>query len=162
MKIHIPKDIGDELPLLPDGPCTAVPKNVFIGKNLSKAGNHKLCIKWIVTSEMYTDNEQSSIGEPVLDKYALVDNALWRLSDTLKGVTDIDLNALCKEKTGSDSGDIEPSDLAEWVQEKIVGQELNLLLKAETFEGKTRTKVQAVSKKPFESEAQSNTVDEIP
>ena len=151
MKIHIPKDIGDELPLLPDGPCTAVPKDIS-SKKSSKSGTVMLYVKWIVTSEMYTDDEKSSIGEPILDGYALVDQALWRL------------NNLYKEATGEDipEGDYEVEDIVNLVKEKIIGIEFNLLLQAETYEGKTRTKVQAVSKEPFESGPQPSIVDEIP
>lgn len=161
MKIHIPKDLGDELPLLPDGSCTAVVKDVT-GKKNSKTGNYQMYVKWILTSEMYDGEDKSSIGEPVLDQYVLVDQALWRLNDLYLAITGQSLNDLFKEYSGgSEEGDIDAEELVKLITEKIKGEEVHLLLEAETYEGKTRTKVKTVSKEGFGIEAEQRS-DEVP
>jgi len=161
MKIHIPKDLGDEIPLLPDGPCTAVVKDTTFKKN-QKTGNYQMYVKWIVTSEMYQGEEgKTTVGEPILDNYSFVDQALWRLNNLCLGTINKSLNDIAVELIGETQGDIEAEDLYKAIAEKIKGQEANLILEAETYDGKTRTKV-----KEFGNSAESGIdtapIDEIP
>lgn len=131
MKIHVPENLGGDLKVLPEGPCTASIDNITLGT--SKAGKPKATVRYILTSEMYKPEDgQSSVGEVVLETFSLQPQALWNL------------NSLFKDCTGDSipQGDHEPAELESILQEGLIGQEFNLILETvPNNEGVSQTQV---------------------
>jgi len=135
MKITIPKDLGGELKVLPEGPCRAAIEGVSLGK--SKEDKPKATVRYVCLTELYPkDAPETSIGERILETFSLQPQALWRL------------NELYKESTGENlpQGDYEDPELQEILEEALKGTEWNLLLGTEEYQGNQQTKVQERSK----------------
>lgn len=135
MKISIPKDLGGDLKVLPEGPCRAAIEGISLGK--SKEDKPKATVRYVCLTELYPkDQEETSIGERILETFSLQPQALWRIND------------LYKEATGDNlpQGDYEDPELQEILEEALKGTEWNLLLGTETYEGKDQTKVQERAK----------------
>jgi len=90
MQIHVPEDLGGDLRVIPDDTYRATIADVFIGKSKS-SGQPKATVKWTITSEYSgpTEDEDyvTTVGETVLDTYSLQPQAIWRLNDTYKLLT---------------------------------------------------------------------------
>ncbi len=130
MRITVPKDIDSGLKVLPEGVCTAVIDRVMIGK--SKAGKPKLTVRFVCTSELFTDGSDTSIGEKILDTYSLEPQALWRLND------------LYKQATGSSlpHGDYSPEEFEDMIESQLRGTEWRLVLEQDSTDtGEIRTRV---------------------
>ena len=131
MKISIPKDLGGELKVLPEGPCRAAIEGISLGK--SKVDQPKATVRYVCLTELYPKGApESSIGERILETFSLQSQALWRIND------------LYKEATGENlpQGDYEDAELQGILEEALKGTEWNLLLGNETYEGQEQTKVQ--------------------
>jgi hypothetical protein len=117
MRIHVPKDLGDELRLLPEGVAEATLERVIIGK--SKAGQPKATLRYVLTSELPVNpNEPSTIGETVLETYSLQEQALFRLNRTYREVTGERLP----------EGDYSPEELEEILNDALGGTQWTLVL----------------------------------
>ena len=135
MKISIPKDLGGDLRILPEGTCRAAVEGISLGK--SKEGKPKATVRYVCLTELYPkDTPETSIGERILETFSLQPQALWRIND------------LYKEATGGNlpQGDYEDPELQEILEEALKGTEWNLLLETEEYEGREQTKVQERSK----------------
>ena len=135
MRISIPKDLGGELKILPEGTCRAAIEGISLGK--SKADQPKATVRYVCLTELYPkDAPESSIGERILETFSLQSQALWRVND------------LYKEAIGENlpQGDYEDAELQEILEEALKGTEWNLLLATEEYEGREQTKVQERTK----------------
>ena len=135
MKISIPKDLGGELKVLPEGTCRAAIEGVSLGK--SKADQPKATVRYVCLTELYPkDAPESSIGERILEFFSLQSQALWRIND------------LYKEATGENlpQGDYEDAELQGILEEGLKGTEWNLLLGTGEYEGHEQTKIQERTK----------------
>lgn len=133
MKIHIPENIsGGELRLLPEGPAQATIQDIFLGK--SKTGNPKITIKWVVTSELFDGDADTSIGDNVLDIYSLTEQALWRLNQLYMDATEEPLP----------QGDYSEEEFLDLLKENLIGLEANLILVTDIVNDKERTKIDKV------------------
>lgn len=118
MKIHVPDNLGGDLKVLPEGPCTATVENITLGVSKT-SGKPKATVKYLLTSEMYKpEDNKTSIGEAVLETFSLQPQALWNI------------NSMFKDCTGSGlpQGDFDPEELETTLQEGLIGQEFNLIL----------------------------------
>ena len=135
MRITIPKDVGGELKVLPEGTCRAAIEGLSLGK--SKENQPKVTVRYICLTELYpSDSKDSTIGERILETFSLQPQALWRIND------------LYKEATGENipQGDYEDLELQEILEGDLKGTEWNLLLETETYEGREQTRVKERSK----------------
>ena len=135
MRITIPKDLGGELKVLPEGPCRAVIEGVSIG--VSKEDNPKATVRYLCLTELYPKGgEETSIGERILESFSFLPQAVWRLND------------LFKEAVGDSipQGDYEESELQEILEEGLKGTEWDLVLETEVYEGREVTRIQERSK----------------
>ena len=130
MKITIPKDLGGDLKILPEGPCRAAIEGISLGK--SKEDKPKATVRYVCLTELYPkDAQETSIGERILETFSLQPQALWRIND------------LYKEAAGESlpQGDYEDPQLQEILEEALKGTEWNLLLETEEYQGNQQTKV---------------------
>jgi len=135
MRITIPKDVGGELKVLPEGTCRATIEGLSLGK--SKENQPKVTVRYICLTELYpSDFKDSTIGERILETFSLQPQALWRIND------------LYKEATGENipQGDYEDLEFQEILEGDLKGTEWNLLLETETYEGREQTRVKERSK----------------
>ena len=133
MKISIPDNIGSNLRVLPVGPAEAVVDQLFLGT--SKTGNPKVTVRYVVTSEMETEDAlaPTTVGENVLETYSLQPQALWRLNQVYKEVGGENLP----------QGDYEEGVLEEMLNGTLKGTRWVLLLTTElNQEGKEYTSIQ--------------------
>lgn len=87
MNITVPKDMGSDLRLMPEGAYEATIADVYMG--VSQANQPKCTIKYTVTSEAedLPKGEDTTIGETVLETFSLQPQAMFRLNDLFKDVT---------------------------------------------------------------------------
>jgi len=133
MKISIPNNIGSDLRVLPVGLAEAVVDQLFLGT--SKTGNPKVTVRYVVTSEMKTEDDQAptTVGENVLETYSLQPQALWRLNQVYKEVAGENLP----------QGDYEEGVLEEMLNGTLKGTRWVLLLTTElNQEGKEYTSIE--------------------
>jgi len=146
MKITIPKDLGSELKVIPEGPCRAAIEGISLGK--SKTDQPKATVRYVCLTELYPKGApESSIGERILETFSLQPQAIWRLND------------LFKEATGENlpQGDYEDTEFQEILEEALKGTEWNLLLATEIYDGREQTKVQERTK-VFQMEDRSSPI----
>jgi len=131
MRISIPKDIAGGLKVLPEGPCRAAIEGVSVGK--SKEGNPKATVRYVLLTELYKpEDQQTSIGERVLETFSLLPQALWNIG------------SFYKEATGENvpQGDYEDAELQETLEEGLKGTEWDLILETDLSpDGNEMTKV---------------------
>jgi hypothetical protein len=132
MEIHIPEDIGGGLRNLPEGTYGGTIQDLFIGT--SKAGEPKLTVKWLITTEFTGKQEKgyvSTVGENVLENFSLQPQALWNLNTLYRDVKGIDLA----------KGDYDAESLEAFLKEALLGVEANLLIEDDTGSGEVRSKI---------------------
>jgi hypothetical protein len=145
MKITVPKDIGGDLKILPEGPCEATLTELFLGKSTS-SGHAKVTAKYVITSEMDIKGQKaydaegeevdfpedfSTIGEVVLETFSLQPHALFGLNSLYKSVAGRNLP----------QGDYEPEELVDLLKEELIPREFKLILEVDQYQGKIMTKV---------------------
>lgn len=137
MKISVPKDLGGELKVLPEGTCTAAIEGVSIGK--TREGKPKATVRYVCLTELYPkDAPASSIGERILETFSLQPQALWNI------------NGFYKDATGESipQGDYDDAEFQEILETGLKGTEWSLVLATElTPDGSEQTRVQTRVKK---------------
>lgn len=132
MEIHIPKDVGGELKVLPEGTCRATVEGLSVGK--TREGKPKATVRYVVLTELYPSGAgATSIGERVLETFSLQSQALWNI------------NGLYKEATGENipQGDYDDHQFQEILEAGLKGTEWSLVLATElTPDGGEQTRVQ--------------------
>lgn len=141
MNIKVPEEIGgSDLRLLPvTNPLyEAQLSDLFLGK--SSTGGPKVTVKFTVTSE-YTGPEakerdfESTVGATVIDSFSLQEQAIWKLNDLYKTITGDRLPA----------GESSEEAFLAMLKKGMVGANVNLLLKYETYKGEDRLRIDKIS-----------------
>lgn len=129
MQIHVPENIGGELKLM-EGRADSIIDKLILGK--SKVGQPKLTVRHIITSELFDDADQTSIGETVLDSMSLQPQAMFRVNNLYKSVTGERIP----------QGDYSAEEFVAMLEEKLKGEPFSLMLEIETGDdGQERTVV---------------------
>jgi hypothetical protein len=119
MQVHVPEELGGSLRVLPEDTYDAVIQDMFLG--VSKTGNPKLTVKWLVQSEYTGEKDEdyiSTVGENVLETYSLQPQALWNLNDLYKSVTGDRLP----------QGDYDEEEFLEMLKNALLGASMKIRL----------------------------------
>ena len=132
MQIHIPEDLGGDLRVLPEDTYDAQIQDLFTGS--SKAGNPKITVKWVVTSEYSgkkTKDYKPTTGENVLENFSLLPQAVWNL------------NSLWTEVTGEKlpHGDYSLEEFGEILKTQLIGAEFKIDVTTSTESGDERSNI---------------------
>jgi hypothetical protein len=127
MQITIPNNLGGELAKL-EGPARAVLERIILGN--SKAGKPKVTFKYTITEEMDgygEDGGPSAIGENILESFSLQPQALFKLNEVWKAVTNENIP----------QGDYTEETFMEMLNETLTGTEWDLILALQIPDGQT-------------------------
>ena len=131
MQIHVPEEMGGKLHCFPEGAYDAQIQDCFVGQ--SKAGNPKLTVKYVITSEPEDGPaDPPTTGENVLESFSLLPNAMWNLNDLITSVTDERIPAR----------DFAPEEFEQFCKEALVGAAGRVMLVQDASQGEPRMKVE--------------------
>ena len=133
MQIIIPEDLGGKLRVLPEDTYQARIQDLFLGK--SQAGNPKLTLKWVITSEYsgtQPEDYVSTVGEAVLENFSLLPQALWNLNDLYRDITGEQLPA----------GEMSDEEFLQMLKDALIGAEMSILVTTDDASGEPRSVVE--------------------
>lgn len=141
MKIHVPKDMGGQLKVVPNDTYRSAIGDVWV-KLAKSSGEPKATVKWILKSECSVEkirkskDYESTVGVVVLEDYSLQEQAMWRLNDLYLELTGEGLPG---------DEDFSQEEFQNMLQGQLKGLEANLTLKkGEMQDGTPRMDVDEV------------------